>query len=390
VTAFILNAAGYSVGLYTSPHLYDYTERIRVFSGPAGFQESEDSFAGKITDDELAALVADARPGIEEVHAQQERFGRISFFEVYTALALYHFYRCGVDFAVLETGMGGRLDATNATSSLVCGITPISLEHTEVLGATVSEIAGEKAAIIKDRIQRVVVGEQVPEALAVIKNRCREIGAGALYIGADIRYEAPTLNGKQQKFDLTTTKDRYESLATSLLGPHQLANIAMAIGLAEALNDLGHAVPTQAIRQGISRARWPGRFEIVAGGPSIVLDGAHHPDSAQALAATAREIFPQQKIIVILGCSMDKDLDGIARHINPIADCVILTKADHPRSRDFSEAEAARLFPGKECRRTASVAEAIATALKQAAKDDVVLVTGSLFLVGEARKICIN
>ena len=386
-TASILESAGYKVGLYTSPHLNDDKERIRIL----GFREEDErvAFRGKIKESEFCRLLEGMKPYLETMREKEEG-KHLSYFEVYTALALSYFHERQVDFAVLETGLGGRLDATNAVDSFICAITPISLEHTKQLGSTLAAIAKEKAAIIKNQNQLAVIAPQADEAMEVIKERCQEIGVRALLVDQDIHTEFIQENTSGQVFNIKGTIGEYTDLRTRLLGRYQLINAAVSVGIIESLSHLGFPVEAEAIKEGIQNTVWPGRFEIIRQNPPIVLDGAHNGESCRALAHAVQNIFPQRKIILILGLSGDKDKVGICRELNEVASEVVLTKANHPRAIDLIEKESKDLFRNKNVISSANVKEALKIALGRAKRHDVVLVAGSLFVVGEARELCIN
>ena len=383
--AYILRAAGFRVGLYTSPHLVDFRERIRILEPARGrtfaYRTAKCSlvgdFEGMISSNSLARLVERLEPAIEK-HARVTRYGRLTFFEVYTALAFLYFKERKVDFAVLETGLGGRLDATNAVTALVSVITPISYEHTDKLGTTLSLIAREKAGVIKGP-SVVVSAPQAPQARQVIADRCVKKNALLFRVGKDISY---TSTGRG--FTVGGVFGTYDRLATVLAGTHQFENAAAAVGAAESLFFYGTRIGTEAIRCGIRSTRWPGRCEVVARRPYIVLDGAQNSASARALAAAIRGTFKYKKLILVVGISQDKDKEGIAGGLRSLADTVILTQAD--TSRATAPEQLAPYFKGKRMYTTANVAEAKKLARLLASADDLILVCGSLFVVGEFRR----
>lgn len=384
-TAFILKNAGYKVGLYTSPHLIDDKERIRILSPQIKFHSSKDSFAGKIKTSEFCRLLSKIKPAVEKLRSEKE-FGGITYFEVYTVLALCYFKERKVDFAVLETGLGGRLDATNTADPIVCAITPVSLEHTQQLGKTFKKIAFEKAAIIKSKNQVVVVAPQRKDVLAVINKRCRQFNAKTILVGKDIVGKSIRQTVKGQTFTIRTSKRTYSDLRTKLLGRHQVDNAAVAVGIIEAVEAKGFNVGAQAVREGIKETLWPGRLEVVKSNPLVILDGAHNPGSSKVLVKAIQEIFPKKKPTVVLGISQDKDRKGICWELNKIAGKFILTKADHPRALDFRKVRNENLFGRTTIRYTKNIKEAIRLTKRQ--KDGVVLVTGSLFVIGKARELC--
>lgn len=377
---YILRQAGFKVGLYTSPHLSDFRERIRILSG----NRMQGDFEGMIPKKELARLVQRLKPAIEEFNLCSKD-GPLSFFEVYTALALVYFKEKKADFAVLETGLGGRLDATNAVKPLVCAITPISYEHTQKLGNSLREIATEKAGIIKCQVsgvrcQRLAVisAPQEKEAIEVIRNKCKEADAKLYEVGKDIVYQKTN-----RGFDVKGIFREYPNLKTRLAGAHQLTNAAVAIGAVEALKFYNLKAGIDSIRQGIYDTVWPGRCEIVSRRPLIVLDGAQNIASSITLKKTIKEEFRYKRLILVLGISNDKDIKGVCNELYDLADEIVLTKADNPRATQPEIL--AKYFDGKQIHITDDVSQAAKKARLIAKKEDLVLVTGSLFVVGEFR-----
>ncbi len=398
--ASILREAGYKVGLYTSPHLSDFRERIRILSHQVTKSPShllDKTFEGMILQEELADLVERLRPSIEKYN-KNSKYGALSFFEVYTALTFEYFKEKGVDFAVLETGLGGRLDATNAVSSLVAAITPISFEHTRQLGSTLAEIAFEKAGIIKSHKPTksqahkliVITAPQEEEAMKVIRDRCKVQGAILYEIGRDITFQREEFCGDYQGFSINGEFGKLPSLKISLLGMHQVINAAVAVAVVLALSKFFKIrVGLEAIKSGLYNTIWPGRFEIVPQEPRLIFDGAQNAASAKALRETIVEIFPDKRVVLVLGISKDKDIAGVCKELCPLAKEIILTQADNPRAADVdrikqfispqSTVHSPQIFEAKR------VKDAIELARERAGGDDLILVTGSLFLVGEAR-----
>lgn len=374
---YILREAGYRVGLYTSPHLFDFRERIRILIPLQERRNTISDFEGLIAQEELAALTNKLRPQIDKYN-EYSAYGPLSFFEVYTALAFVYFKEQKIDFAVLETGLGGRLDATNAVNALICCITPISYEHTEKLGNTLKEIAGEKAGIIKSKKAIVITAPQQEEALHVLMDKCTEVGAKLFKVGSDITYQ-----GSNNSFKVKGICGEYTDLRIKLIGEHQLANAALAIGALEALSFYGFKISADAIRAGLYNTLWPGRCEIISKAPLVVLDGAQNIASAKALRQAIKDKFEYEKMILVLGISSDKDIAGICKELFDLADEIILTKADNPRATNPQKL--AEHFSGKHTHITKDVNEAKDLAKKIAKKEDLILVTGSLFVVGEYR-----
>ncbi|MBU0709709.1 MAG: bifunctional folylpolyglutamate synthase/dihydrofolate synthase, partial [Candidatus Omnitrophica bacterium] len=306
---YILREAGYRVGLYTSPHLSGFRERIRIIQPRTQNLEPKTCFEGMILEEELADLVERFKPAIDK-YSDITKYGPLSFFEVYTVLAFVYFKEQNVDFAVLETGLGGRLDATNTVNPYICAITPISLEHRQLLGDSLGEIAGEKAGIIKPNAI-VVSAPQETEVLEVIRDRCKEMKAKLFEVGKDIFYEKQT-----DGFSVLGAFGEYPGLAITLLGKHQIVNATLAVGIIEALRFYGIILDAYSIRQGLYHTLWPGRCEVISREPFVVLDGAQNLASAKALKEAIRENFSAEggsasggrykKLILVLGISKDK------------------------------------------------------------------------------------
>ena len=398
--AYILRAAGYKVGLYTSPHLSDFRERIRVLnrksevtlrlcSGRVNQQPQKD-FEGMISKNELTGLVEKLKPAIEKYN-KNSKYGPLSFFEVYTILAFIYFKEKKVDFAVLETGLGGRLDATNVVQPLVAAITPISYEHTQILGNTLREIATEKAGIIKTANLTVISAPQEEEAAQVIRNRSKKAGARLYEVGRDIKYQKT-----EDRFSVKGIFGEYPDLKIRLLGSHQLVNATVAVGIVEALRFYDFNVDAASIRKGLNNTIWPGRCEVIQQDPLVVLDGAQNIASSSALKKAIRENFlcsgsasgrgsggKYKKLILVIGISSDKDLKGICAQLRGLADEVVLTKANNPRATPPEIL--AGYFKGKKVYITNNVKEAREKTKAIAKKKDLILVTGSLFVAGEFR-----
>ncbi len=370
MVASILNAAGLSTGLFTSPHLHTFRERIRVGGQP-------------IPEDEFAGLVEALWPAVEEM--RRTGHGRVTVFELLTAMAFHCFREHGVGAQVIEVGLGGRLDSTNVVQPLACGITSLGLDHTEVLGDTLAEIAMEKAGIIKQGVP-VVCAPQRPEALRVVQDVCEAQENTLTLAGEDILWspESTTLDG--QTFTLETARRTYR-LSIPLLGEHQLENAAVAVGLVEALAASGIDVSREAIEEGLRRVEWPCRLEVLSREPLVIADGAHNPHSAGRLVEAMRSLVPGLRLTLVVGVSRNKDVDGVAFELSRLSPAeVVATRSRHPRSAQPELL--AREFEryGARARTAGSVAEAVDDAVASASDDDVVLVTGSLFVAAEARE----
>ena len=367
--ASALTAAGFKTGLFTSPHLIDLRERIRVNGG-------------LIPRAGLMRLTARLKPEVEAVNSKAA-YGRLTTFELLTALGFLYFAENRTDFQVVEVGLGGRLDATNVVRPEVCVITSISLDHTDVLGDTLTEIAAEKAGIIKQGVP-VVSALQPPEARGVIEAACRAKNCELTLVGRDVTYRELSVQPDSQSIEVKGRLGSY-ALELPLLGPFQQANAAAAIGALEVLRENGHAISQQDIVKGIGVVRWPGRFQAVRRNPLVVVDGAHNPASASELARAVGVYAGDKKPkVLVIGSSSDKDYKGMAAVLAPLFDAVIATSSRHPRAL---EAEAmAAVFRGHvaEVLAAPSVACALDTAVKLAGRDGFVCASGSLFIVGEA------
>lgn len=363
-----LCAQGYRVGLYTSPHLYDYSERIQVNG-----QE--------ISHAELISMVDEFRPYLD--HGTE-----LTTFEITTALAFLYFARQQVSAVVLEVGLGGRLDATNIVTPKAAVITSISLDHTNILGNTLEAIAGEKAGIIKPGVP-VVVAPQKVEAFQVIERTARQKSAPLSAVGRDYQYRlnAYTLDGQEMSIwrsDLQAENEKVD-LYIPLLGRHQVENAATAYAALQTLNQNGLTVGLDAIREGFAGVSWPGRFDILQRQPAVVVDSAHNQDSAQRLQVALREYFPGKSVILVFGASEDKNIRGMLAELLPLSKQMIITRSFHPRAADPQELQ--KIAVTFQCSATIedSVEAALARALQLVDGDSIVLVTGSIFMAAEAR-----
>lgn len=368
----ILKAAGYKAGLFTSPHLIDFEERIVVNQK-------------KIPRDRLSALVDRIKPIAEEM-ADDNTFEHPTFFEIATAMALRHFYEEGVDFTVLEVGLGGRLDATNVVTPEVSVITTIALDHTHVLGTTLEEVAREKAGIIKPGVP-VVTGIEDEELLEMIKNICQEKKSIPYSTKEILSYIKTKANLESQTFDIIGLGRGYEDLTINLLGEHQIANACIAALVVDVMRKKGIAVSDTALKKGFKDAKWPARFELVQREPAILLDCAHNPAGMRTLKRTLEDNFGKQRLTLVLGIMRDKDIPGMVREIAPMAHKIIITKPKFERAAEPSVIEAEVRKYTDNIVVINSVSEALAHAQRNATKYDVICVCGSIFNVGEAREI---
>jgi dihydrofolate synthase/folylpolyglutamate synthase len=363
MAAAMLQAAGYRVGLYTSPHLVEFRERIRVNG-----EMIAESQVAQLTEQLQALCQPDLSP---------------TFFEYTTAMAFQHFADSGVDVAVLEVGLGGRFDATNVVTTMACAITTISLDHQEYLGTTLSSIAFEKAGIMKPGVP-VVVGRLDDDAWVTIEQVAEERQVPVFRRDKDFRTEGKT----PQQFSYCGLGRQYDGLTCALEGRHQLDNAACALALLGAAASQGITVEAEAVRAGLRTVHWAGRLEVVDRSPTILLDGAHNPAAVRALAdylICSDRSFRSHPIVLVLGMMRDKDHRGFVEPLKCLVDAVVLTQADLPRAATALELQASLegLLPHPHV--VPSPGEALALAKQLATPDGLVCVTGSLMLVGECK-----
>ena len=354
----VLKEAGYKVGVYTSPHLVRFTERFRING-----QE--------IAREEVVELVNLLKKNIVEEEPP-------TFFEFTTAMALKYFARKDTDISIMEVGMGGRLDATNIISPLVTIISNIAMEHQFFLGNTLLEIAGEKAGIIKPCVP-LVTGVTQKKVVDLLKGKCAELGAPVVRIGEHVRYR---YNGHGLAY--WGRNWTLKGLRLGLLGRFQGRNAAIALAALEELSDLGFSFSHSAIESGLAHASWPGRMHILEGSPPVLLDGAHNPKAMQTLADTIRKELNYRRLIVVVGVMEDKDIRNIVKQIVPFADHVIYTRPKYSRAASPEVLFEVGTPFHKAGRVIGSLEQAIDTAKTMAGANDLVVVCGSLFTVGEA------
>jgi dihydrofolate synthase/folylpolyglutamate synthase len=356
----VLVHEGYKVGLYTSPHLVRFNERIQINGCPISDQD-----------------VAKAAEAVQRIYTQGEP---PTFFECATAMAFHHFALAKVDWAVLETGMGGRYDATNVVHPEVCIISNISIEHTEYLGNTLSKIAAEKAGIIK-RGAGVVTGTRQKKALQVIEQAASEKGVPLLRMGKEIKI----LREGNGSFSYLGSKHRWARLKVGLLGDHQMTNAGLALGALELLMDKNLNVSDEAIYKGLAAARWPGRLEVVSEDPFILLDGAHNPSAVRTLKVFLENGMAPRRVILVMGILKDKAWKPMLRELAGLADRMILTRPRYERAADPEELAAFVRPIQRNLRVISHLPGAISLALNEARHGDLVCITGSLYTVGEAK-----
>jgi len=359
--ASILTQAGYKTGLYTSPHLVDFNERIQINNRPISNSNVVASYNS----------IRNARSGEREP----------TFFEFATVMAFFEFARQKVDWAVIETGMGGRLDATNIIRPRVSIITNISLEHREYLGNTLKQISGEKAGIIKPRTP-VITGIRQKKALAVIENKAAEKSAPLFCLGKDFKVRRSAAG----TFSYHGMEANWQGLQTGLAGSHQVDNAALVLAACEILIQNGEKLSLDIIKVGLIKNRWPGRLEIVSTEPRIILDGAHNFIAARNLARFLSAHFAGRNLTMVIGILDDKPYHAMLKCLLPTANRVILTRAKINRALEPEKLEALAKKMVPKVIINADVEQAINFAIDTSSPDDVICVAGSLYVVGEAKQ----
>jgi dihydrofolate synthase / folylpolyglutamate synthase len=359
-----LRRAGYKTGLYTSPHFIDFSERIQI--------------GGKTIDPEFVCwFTQKIKPLADSLHA--------TFFEVTTSLAYSYFSKEKVEFAVMETGMGGRLDATNILKPLLCVITPIALDHMQYLGSTLEQIAGEKAGIVKERTP-VVLAEMDAVAKQVCLLKAQELHSPVLFANSFLPVER--IEQAENGYNVFARLEcRPFSFFLPLCGKHQIGNAQTAITALVQLKKMGYPISDEMISQGISKTRWPGRFEIVKKDPAMVLDVSHNPQGAQTLVSTFQSFFPGKRPLFVIGMMADKDYAAFLEALKPLKGRFIVTKPGTARAAETNEM--ASKIPFAPVEQIPEVAKAVEKALKTANPNEVIVVTGSFYTAGEAMT-CLN
>ena len=360
-----LRAAGYRVGFYTSPHLQEFTERIQVNG-----QE--------ISPETLAALVEEVKPAVAQIE-------QLTTFEISTAVAFLYFARQQVDVAVVEVGLGGRLDATNVIDPLVSVITSISLDHVSVLGDTLEKIAFEKAGIIKPG-RPVVMARQYEAAGQVIEQAAQERGSRLVAVGRDFLFKPGSHSLEGQEFTVWQADGDRPPLALRipLLGLHQVENAATAYAALRTAAGEGLPVGGEHSRQGLAGVVWPGRFELLRRDPLVIIDSAHNRDSALRLRQAVDDYLPGRPVVLLFGASEDKDVEGMFAELMPRVRMLIATQSIHPRAMEAERLVDLARSHGRPGQAVLPVEKALQTAL-QTAGDDVLLVTGSIFIAAAVR-----
>ncbi len=372
--AKMLEANGYKVGLYTSPHVTTLHERIVVNSE-------------MISKKAMLDLLNRVYPVVEKMAERQDT---PTFFEIFTALAFLHFVEEKVDIAVIETGLGGRLDSTNVITPEVVGITSISLDHMNLLGPTIDCIAREKAGVIKEGIPVVTV-PQDPLAMRVIKKQAQALKAPLCVTGKDIdfsyRFESSREHGPHNRICLTTPYSRFEHLRVPLPGEHQVINCGLALAMLDQLKQRGFQVDDSKAVEGLSKVSLIGRMEMICNDPRILVDAAHNAASIRALIQAIGQHIPYDSMIIIFGCNNDKDVRGMLTQLQYGADKVIFTRSNSPKA--VYPQELADLYTeicGKMCQTAMSLREAVRIARSVVTREDLICITGSFYLVGQAKE----
>lgn len=367
----ILTSAGYTVGLFTSPHLHTVCERVRVGLDP-------------ISREEFAALVTQIWPAVEDVGTNGP-YGGVTFFEMMTVLAMVHFRNIGADFQVLEVGLGGRLDSTNIVTPEVSAITSISIDHAATLGGTIEKIATEKAGIVKPGVPSVIGPQWSSDAMGVFEQVAHDRGSPMVTVAERFAMRRESTDLRGQSITLTADGNEY-SLWTPLLGDHQIENVATAVAAVEVLRERGYNVPDDSIEQGVREVCWPARFQVyVRDGKTITVDGAHNPYSVGRLVETVRQLLDTGRVVLVFGSLGGHSAEGMLEVFADLAPEVVAVQSRHPRSAHASvTAETVRRMGLNLVGEFNTVAQGLRHAIETARPEDLVLCSGSLALAAEA------
>ena len=371
--ARMLEANDYKVGLYTSPHVTSLHERITVDSV-------------MITKKQMLSLINRVHSTIEKM---SEKNDSPTFFEIMTTLAFMHFLDTEVDIAVIETGLGGRLDSTNVINPSVVGITSISIDHQNLLGKTLDKIAREKAGVMKKGVPVITVPQE-PEAMRMLKRQAVSVNAPLSITGKDIdfsyRFESSREHGPHTKISVTTPTSRFEHLRVPLPGQHQAVNCGLALAMLDKLKSQGYELDDEKSMRGLSRVSMTGRMEIINSDPRMLVDTAHNAASIKALIHAIGQHVPYDSMVVIFGCNGDKDVRGMLNELQYGADKVIFTRSNSPKAvypQDLSDMYTE--ICGKMCQTSMSLRESVEIAKSAVCKEDLICITGSFYLVGQAK-----
>ncbi|WP_418790756.1 bifunctional folylpolyglutamate synthase/dihydrofolate synthase [Phosphitispora sp. TUW77] len=369
--AAILQAAGYRIGIFTSPHIHSYCERYKI----NGIDISRDRIA------EMMTLL---RPHLEQMVAGG--FEHPTEFEVSTALGFLYFYLEKVDFLVLEVGLGGAIDSTNVVIPLVSVITNVAMDHMDYLGNSVKEIAEVKTGIIKPGMP-VVTAADDPEALRVIRQAAQEKICRLVEIGREVTWQLRNSTPDGQEFDIFTAQKSYENVFIRLAGYHQVVNAATAVAVIELLAGYGYSFDAETVTRGLAEAKWPARLETVRENPRVVLDGAHNLHGSATLKKALTEVFSYRDLILVFGMLGDKEREKVVSMLAPLAKAVVVTKPNSPRAGDWEKiADEVRKYVS-EVYLIENIHQAVQKGIEMAGFEDMVCITGSLYMVAEAREL---
>lgn len=366
--AAVLHEEGYRVGLYTSPHLVSFTERIQI----NGIE---------IRWEEVVRLTDLLRRRVETEDIPQH----FTFFDFTTALAIYYFAQQGVDIAILEVGLGGSLDSTNIVNPLLTVITNVDRDHCQILGERVEDIAREKAGIVKQGVP-LISGATQPEVIRILETACQEKEAPMRLAERDFKGEEITPGG----FEFLGRRWHFVDIRLGAAGSYQIANATVALGALEALEEQGYRIGKKSIYKGLAAVRWPGRLELVQESPQILLDGAHNAAAARALKACLQEEFDYRRLYMVMGIMKDKELSAIVKELVPLADVLIAVRPRNPRATSPHEIAKIAQNYCSEVTVIEDVGEGVGYLQEMAQDDDLIVVTGSLFTVGETRDHLVN
>ena len=374
MVAAMLRNAGFKVGLYTSPHLLNLRERICV-NGQ------------HITEDQFVALMKRIEMAVKKLGSNKP-----TFFEILTAMGFAHFADEHVDIAVIETGLGGRLDSTNVITPVVTAITNISYDHMAVLGNSLTKIAEEKAGIFKKDVPALSCLQE-PEVAATLSRVAQQVHAPLEFVGTDIefshRFEVTRPVGPHVRVSLTTVRSHFEHLTVPLIGEHQAVNCGLALAILDKLKAGGLLFNDAKAVAGLQDVNLPGRIETVWHDPRVIIDGAHNAASVKALFRGISQYIPYDSMVVIFGCNCDKDIDGMLEQVSLGADKVIFTRShNNPKSASPDELSARYVDRfGKMAQATETFADAMDIAARAISREDLITVTGSFYLIGEAKRL---
>jgi len=370
--AKMLESNGYKVGLYTSPHLIHLHERIVVNSE-------------MISESEMLNLMNRIYKPIEKISKTED----VSFFEIMTTLAFMYFADSEVDIAVIETGLGGRLDSTNVINPKVVGITSLSIDHQQQLGNTIDKIAAEKAGIFKKGVPVVTVNQK-PEALFVLQSQAQQVKAPLSITGLDIdfsyRFETSREHGPHTRICLTTPTSKFEHVRVPLHGKHQAINCSLALAMLDKLKCTGYEIDNEKVIEGLNAVSLAGRMEMICNDPRIIIDAAHNAASLRALIHALGQNVPYDSMVVIFGCNSDKDVTGMLTQLQYGADKVIFTRSNSPKAVSPMElADQYTEICGKMCQSASSLGQALKLASSAIGREDLICITGSFYLIGMAK-----